>query len=192
MNIALPILLLIFGGLSFWILAESTVRWYIKTACISIFCLFTVIFWTSIHTFLGWPADEADIPEKILIHWVVIKEPNKLSGYEGDIYILLESIEEIKANKIAKFFGYSKEKGQPRLFGVEYSRKLHEQMEKVKEKTKNGQQVTGKLEKGEEGSKIKGEKKGKADKKGEGSESQEQGWEFHELRPSDIQGKPNE
>ena len=92
MNIALPILLLVFGGLSFWILTESTVKWYIKTACISIFCLFTVIFWSTIHSFLGWPANEQDMPEKILIHWVIIKEPNKLTEFDGAIYILLESI----------------------------------------------------------------------------------------------------
>ena len=32
MNIALPILLLVFGGLSFWILTESKVKWYVKTS----------------------------------------------------------------------------------------------------------------------------------------------------------------
>ena len=68
MNIALPILLLVFGGLSFWILTESKVKWYIKTSCISVFCIFTVIFWTSIHTFLGWPASQKEMPEKALLH----------------------------------------------------------------------------------------------------------------------------
>ena len=90
MNIALPILLLVFGGLSFWILTESNVKWYIKTACIATFCAFTIIFWTTIDTFLGWPANQDDMPEKILIHWVIVKEPNKIDGFEGSIFILLE------------------------------------------------------------------------------------------------------
>ena len=64
MNISLPILLLIFGSLSFWLMTESSLKWYIKTACISTFCIFTVIFWSTINSFLGWPADENDVPEE--------------------------------------------------------------------------------------------------------------------------------
>jgi hypothetical protein len=91
MNIALPILLLVFGALSFWVLNESSLKWYFKTACISVFCIFTIIFWSSIHSFLGWPALEGDMPKKVLIHWVIIKEPNKFTKYDGRIYVLLDS-----------------------------------------------------------------------------------------------------
>ena len=94
MNIALPILLLILGALTLWTLTESSLKWYLKAVCISAFCIFTIIFWSSIHSFLGWPASEDDIPEKMLIHWVVIKEPNKFTKFDGAIYILLESAEE--------------------------------------------------------------------------------------------------
>ena len=192
MNIALPILLLLFGGLSFWIHTESTVKWYIITACISIFCLFTVLFWTTIHTFLGWPADENDMPEKILIHWVVIKEPNKLREFDGAIYITLETAEEMKANKIVKFFGYGSDRIEPRLFKLKYNKQLHEPLQGVKSKLKTGQPVMGKLtKKGQQGNLKKGGK-GKNDKKGGGSESQQQDWQFHELLPSEIHQKPNE
>ena len=118
MNIALPILLLAFGGLTFWVLNESALKWYIKTACISVFCIFTIIFWTSIHTFLGWPALESDVPEKVLIHWVIIKEPNKYTKYDGRIFVLLESVGEPKSNFLARFFGYRKERVEPRLHGI--------------------------------------------------------------------------
>ena len=191
MNIALPILLLIFGGLSFWVLTESTVKWYIKTACIAVFCLFTIVFWTTIHTFLGWPANENDMPEKVLIHWVIVKEPNKFKEFNGAIYITLETAEEIKGNKVAKFFGYGNDRIEPRLFKLKYSRELHEQLEKVKGRLKQGQPVAGKLTKeGENGKGKKGQGK-QGDKKGGGSESQEQDWQFHELRPSDIHQKPD-
>ena len=191
MNIALPILLLVFGGLSFWILNESKLKWYLKTACITTFCLFTIIFWTSIHTFLGWPADEEDMPNKILIHWVIVKEPNKFEEFDGGIFILLETMEKPKANRVARFFGYGKNKMEPRLFGLKYSRELHEQLEKVKGRLKQGQPVAGKLTKeGKNGKGKKGQGK-QGDKKGGGSESQEQDWQFHELRPSDIHQKPD-
>ena len=191
MNIALPILLLVFGGLTFWILNESKLKWYLKTACITTFCLFTIIFWTSIHTFLGWPADEEDVPNKILIHWVIVKEPNKFEEFDGGIFILLETMEKPKANRVARFFGYGKNKMEPRLFGLKYSRELHEQLEKVKGRLKQGQPVAGKLTKeGKNGKGKKGQGKQGA-KKGGGSESQEQDWQFHELRPSDIHQKPD-
>ena len=191
MNIALPILLLVFGGLTFWILNESKLKWYLKTACITTFCLFTIIFWTSIHTFLGWPADEEDVPNKILIHWVIVKEPNKFEEFDGGIFILLETMEKPKANRVARFFGYGKNKMEPRLFGLKYSRELHEQLEKVKGRLKQGQPVAGKLTKeGKNGKGKKGQGK-QGDKKGGGSESQEQDWQFHELRPSDIHQKPD-
>lgn len=191
MNIALPILLLVFGGLTFWILNESKLKWYLKTACITTFCLFTIIFWTSIHTFLGWPADEEDMPNKILIHWVIVKEPNKFEEFDGGIFILLETMEKPKANRVARFFGYGKNKMEPRLFELKYSRELHEQLEKVKGRLKQGQPVAGKLTKeGENGKGKKGQGK-QGDKKGGGSESQEQDWQFHELRPSDIHQKPD-
>ena len=67
-----------------------------------------------------------------MIHWVIVKEPNKFKEFEGAIYILLESVEGIKANEVSKFFGYESDKLEPRLFELEYSRELHEQLEKIK------------------------------------------------------------
>ncbi len=190
MNIALPILLLVFGGLSFWVLNESKLKWYFKTACITTFCIFTIVFWSSIHSFLGWPAMEEDMPEKVLIHWVIIKEPNKFTKYNGRIYVLLESAEEPESNFLARFFGYKKEKIEPRLHGLKYSRGLHESLKKgVMPKLKRGQPVMGKLTKdGKQGINKNGD--GKSSKKGGGSESQEQEWHFHELLPSEIHSKP--
>ena len=192
MNVALPILLLVFGGLTFWVLNESALKWYLKTACISVFCLFTVIFWSSIASFLGWPALSNDMPEKGLIHWVVIKEPNKITKSEGGIYILMENAGEPESNFLARFFGYSREENEPRLYGLNYDRELHEQLEKkVMGKLRGGQPVLGKLTK-LEGAKGKkgGDGKKESKQKGDGSESQKQKWEFHELLPSEIHEKP--
>ena len=128
MNIALPILLLVFGSLTFWLLTESKLRWYFKTACSSVFCIFTIIFWSSIHSFLGWPANEDDMPEKVLIHWVIIKVPNEPTDFEGAIYFLLESVEEEKES-LLKFFAYKSNNPEPRLYQLTYSRGLHEKIE---------------------------------------------------------------
>jgi hypothetical protein len=192
MNIALPILLLVFGGLTLWVLSESHLKWYLKAACISTFCVFTIIFWSSIHSFLGWPALERDVPEKVIIHWVVIKEPNKLTKFDGRIFFLLESVAQEDPSYISRFFGYRRSSMEPRLYGLKYSRELHEQIEKqIKPSLRKGKPVAGKLIK----SAKKGESEGKTSpngkgKKGGGSESQEQEWHFHELLPSEIHRKP--
>ena len=161
MNITYALLLLIFGGLSLWFLTESKIKWYIKTLCISTFCVFTIIFWSSIHTFLGWPARDADMPEKVRVHWVVIKEPDKLKELPGGIFFLVEG-------------------PNPHPNQLFYN------------PVKKGQPVFGKFEKptGKKGKKGNG--KEKSDKQGDGSESQEQDWEFHELRPSDFLHKPTD
>ena len=190
MNIALPILLLVFGGLTFWVLNESSLKWYFKTASISAFCVFTIIFWTSIHTFLGWPALEGDMPEKVLIHWIVIKEPNKVTESKGAIYVLLESAKGDESDFLARFFGYSRGGNEPRLYGLDYDRELHERLAKgVMPKLKSGQPVLGKLTK-VDGQKGKKKEDDNSEKKGGGSESQKQKWEFHELLPSEIHVKP--
>lgn len=189
MNIALPILLLVLGGLTFWVLNESSLKWYLKTACISVFCIFTIIFWSSIHSFLGWAANEDDMPEKVLIHWVIIKEPNKFTKFDGKIYILLESAEETETNSLVKFFGYNRDEIEPRLYGLKYSRGLHEQLEKsVMPSLKRGHPVIGKLNKEGVGKGKRGY--AKTDKEGDGSESQDQEWHFHKLLPSEIHRKP--
>ncbi len=190
MNIALPILLLIFGGLTFWLLTESSIKWYLKMACIVTFCLFTVVFWSTIHTFLGWPAIEKDIPETVLVHWVIVKEPDKSKSNKGRIYFLLESIE-TKRNFLLRLFGYKNFLTEPRLFGVPYSRELHEMVEnQMRAKLMKGLPLVGSLSNKGKGKGKNTEKGGEGSKEnGEGSESQSQEWQFHFLLPSEIQRK---
>tara|TARA_Y100000310_G_C20489432_1_gene718456 strand:+ start:90 stop:665 length:576 start_codon:yes stop_codon:yes gene_type:complete len=191
MNIALPLLLLIFGSLSFWLLTESSLRWYLKAACIATFCIFTIIFWSSIHSFLGWPANEDDMPEIVRVHWVVIKEPNKHTGYEGAIYFLVESVQD-ETSLMLKLFGYKKSHNEPRLFGLPYDRDMHENLvQNMIPKLKSGQSVVGKLTKEKAGN-LQRSNDNKTEDEGDGSESQEQEWHFHELQPSDFLEKPTD
>jgi len=191
MNTTLPILLLIFGGLSFWVLSDTKLKWYLKVFCISLFCLFTVVFWNATDSFLGWPANRYDMPEKSIIHWVVIKEPNKITGRKGGIYVLAESVRK-EDRSLIRMFDYKTKGLKPRLFEFPYSRKLHEQLEKgVMSKLRKGQPVHGNFKEKKNGNGPKGEGKLKG-KDGDGSESQEQEWEFHELPPSEMHRKIRE
>ena len=191
MSVALPILLLVFGSLTFWLLTESSVKWYFKSACIATFCIFTIVFWSTIHSYLGWPALKSDMPDKVLIHWVIVKEPNKVTKSKGAIYFLIESAEE-KKDSWLNVFTYKSDMPEPRLFALPYSRGLHEQIEKqMRQKLQQGQPVLGRLSKIKNSGKRMGKNSiAKDGKDGGGSESQEQDWEFHQLRPSDFLRKP--
>ena len=191
MSVALPILLLVFGSLTFWLLTESSVKWYFKSACIATFCIFTIVFWSTIHSYLGWPALKSDMPDKVLIHWVIVKEPNKVTKSKGAIYFLIESAEE-KKDSWLNVFTYKSDTPEPRLFALPYSRGLHEQIEKqMRQKLQQGQPVLGRLSKIKNSGKRMGKNSiAKDGKDGGGSESQEQDWEFHQLRPSDFLRKP--
>jgi|TARA_Y100000310_G_scaffold181872_1_gene181901 hypothetical protein len=133
------------------------------------------------------------MPEKVLIHWVIVKEPNKHTKFNGAIYFLIESAEKKKSSWL-HVFAYGKDRPEPRLFALPYSRGLHEQVQnQMKGRLRKGQPILGSLSKikGGEG-KSKNGAQNPSNKKGGGSESQEQNWEFHELRPSDFLNKPNE
>ena len=107
----------------------------------------------------------------------------------------------VKYNEASlKVFAYNVKESEPRLFVLPYSRKLHEQLAKGEErsviaKTQRGQVVRGTLTKGfgegqgNKGSKGFPQQKGGKDGKGGGSESQEQEWMFHDLKPSYFQEK---
>ena len=89
-------------------------------------------------------------------------------------------------------FGYHPN-NEPRQYKLPYSREMHEKLAAgTIPKLKKGQPVFGKFTKptGKKGKKGSGDKKSDTD--GGGSESQEQDWEFHELRPSDFLQKPTD
>ena len=183
MNITFSLLLLIAGALTLWLLTESKIKWYIKMGCISLFCLMSVVHWASLTTFLGHPAHGEDMAEKVLIHWVIIHEPAKLTGDPGAIYALVES-PPVDQSWIKKVFGYKTVHTQPRLFGLPYDREMHEQLAKnVIPSLKKGQAVYGSFKQKAGNSKNSNDNK---NKKSHGGQSQEQEWEFHLLRPSDF------
>lgn len=199
MTITLVLMLLIFGAIAFWLLVESSLSWIAKIVSISLFCLFTVMFYFSIPSFLGWSALDKDIPEKVSIHWIVIKEPMPMANDKGRIYFLLEGFRSKYENKLLNMFGYKARKDEPRLFSIPYSRPLHEELQKeVVPRLKDGQIVDGKIVKNKgkgngKGGKGKGNGSGKGNadgvNKGGGSESQEQEFHFYNLPPGEIQKK---
>jgi hypothetical protein len=101
----------------------------------------------------------------------------------------LESAADSEDGSFLDFFGYQSKALEPRLYGLPYSRKLHEQLEKeVMPKLKGGQIAKGRLKAVKS---IQGNKQEGDSKKSHGGESQKQEWQFHELLPSELHRKPS-
>ena len=103
---------------------------------------------------------------------------------------MIESAED-DSSPVLKFFGYKQDGIEPRLHEMDYTRELHEQLQKLQDKLSNGQPVLGTLQP-KEGAKGKKGDDEEGDEEGDGSESQKTQWEFHELRPSDFLSKPTD
>lgn len=185
--------LLFLGGIIFWLLVESKVHTLFKILMTSIFCVFTIGFFSGLSSFLGWAANDKNLPEIVTIVAANIKEPNKNLGQKGAIYLTLDSVKSKYDNQFFKMLKYESDKNEPRMFRLPYSRQLHEQLQKnVIPKLQKGQKVTGKLSKkgGGKNGKGKGQPEGKeSDQKGGGSESLEQEYQFYNLTPGEIQKK---
>lgn len=185
MVITIPLLLLCFFVLGFWLVSDSKVKFLWKALSISTFCIFCVIFWMTFDTIMGWSAKGNLMPEIVSIRHVVIKESNKFT--KGAIHILIEYPPTKFDNLILNVFGYKNEHSEPRIFKLPYSRKLHEQLQSdVIPQLQRGQIVRGKF------TGIKGEK-GFPDSlksnKDLGGESQQQEIKFYNLQPSYFQDK---
>ncbi|MBM3417336.1 MAG: hypothetical protein FJY17_00260 [Bacteroidetes bacterium] len=201
MILALPILLLCLFILSFWMLADSKVKWQIKSLLIVGFCFFTIVLSQVIPTYLGWGASDKYLPKVLSIRSVIIKEPDISIKDNGAIYFLIEQPTIDYHEPTLKIFAHNVKTTEPRLFSLPYSRELHEELAKdgersVIRRTQRGQIVRGTLVKGgfgndgKNGTQNKGVGDGKGNSsKGSGSESQNQKWTFYDLKPSYFQEK---
>lgn len=184
--------LLFVGGIIFWLLVDSKVSVLFKILMTTLFCVFTVGVFSGLGSFLGWAAADSNLPEKVTIVAVNIKEPNVNLANKGAIYLTLDSIRSNYDNQFFRMLKYESDKNEPRMFRLPYSRQLHEQLAKnVIPKLQKGQSVTGKLTKGKggKGKPGKGPPGDKKDGKSGGSESLEQEYQFYNLTPGEIQEK---
>lgn len=155
---------------------------------ITTFFLFCTLLGLSLSSFMGWSANDNNIPKIVSIRHVVIKEPNKLLGLEGAIHLLIEHPPTKYDAWWLQLFAYKTSKSEPRLFRLPYNRELHKVLqESVIPQLMRGQIVTGELVKGEGkgggqfgfgkgGKGGKGKGKGKGQGQGDGQGEGENGY----------------
>jgi hypothetical protein len=106
-------------------------HWGIKAGAIVITIGFFGVSYVSIGELIGWPS-EARMPERFQLHWATVREPDKLNGLPGSIFLWLEALDE-----------NSMPAGTPRAFRVPYSRALADRIGRAKERIEQGADQAG-------------------------------------------------
>ena len=138
----------------------STWSWKIKAGLIIIVSAFYIISYFSFPPLLGWPT-KAELPKQFKLIAAHVKEPDKVSGEEGEIYLWIKEL--------------TSKKTKPRAYRVPFTAELHEKVEAATMKLGDNMQQLGEV--------ITVEKKSsnQLDKKREGRPSAD--IEFYDLPP---------
>ena len=125
-----PLLFLILAVMCCWILIGIKGWWQAKFWLINFACIFFIILYFSVASFMGWPTSEG-LPSKMRLMSFVPNEPECL-------YVLSES--EDRESGISYFFGY-KSPDNLRLYKLPYSKQMHMDLEKAMERVNSGNYV---------------------------------------------------
>ena len=177
------------ASLVLWFIIGSKGHWLSKAAIILLSLYFCMSVGLSVGEFMGWPTDEK-MPDKFLVHWVVVDEPDPKLGDEGSIYIWIQPLEKSEDKRgswndyLLSFYDGD---SQPRSYRLPYSRELHERAQEALGMIMRGEGVGGTGEgKGKMGA-AKGNSKKQG--KGGGSLTRNGGVMFHKLPPPQLPDK---
>jgi len=201
--IGIPLTFIILSALGLWFVILGRGYLWVKFGFITLVLYFSLALWNSLGSLSGW-ATNNELPPKFVLHWALVSEPSKSNPKEvGGIFFWATELNEDhvpKKEEINYFlqpFVAKKADSEPRVYRLPYSEKLHQQLQSVMQKIKQGKTVVGRGKSpgdaGEEGEGKdgKGDGKGKGfggeggDKKGgrKGSMSQDQEFIFYDLPP---------
>jgi hypothetical protein len=198
MSVDIGLGFVIVAVLILWFVIGSKGHWISKAIVIFASLYFCLSVGFSIKDYMGWPTSE-DLPEKFLVHWLIIEEPDKRTGNKGSIYAWLKPLS--KTEKSYDTWGdyllsFYDGESRPRAYRLDYSRDLHEKAQRAIELLMGGARVGG-LNAGKEGE-GKGKGKGKAKGQGKGGGAANEGGGsltrnggimFHQLPPPRLPDK---
>lgn len=197
-SIGIPVSFVLLSAIGLWILIYGKGYWWIKSIFIFLTITFSITLWASLSELSGWPTD-VSAPEKVIVHWVLVKEPSKLnSNDKGFVYLWATEIDsenkakKTKINKWTSPFVAKKHSIEPRIYRLPYSENLHKKAVQAMKMIRAGKNVVAEgMKLGSEEKELSfGKKEGKNKGKGkQGSLSQEQDFMFYELPSFKIQDK---
>ena len=123
--VTLALAYLMVVGLLLLVLIHSPVRWWLKLVLIMVvtgFGWFSYLGWKHSQ---GWPA-LVEVPDKFLLHFAVIEEPDDDLGTEGAIFLWLTDLYQ---NRLA---------AEPRAYRLPYDQPMHAKVESAMRRAKAG------------------------------------------------------
>ena len=207
--IGIPLAFAILVAVILWFIIAGKGHWLLKMLFVSVALYFSIAMWHSLGDLVGWPSNNP-LPDKFLVHWLVVKEGIPGGKDPGAIFLWATELDKNDRPKVDKQNPYlisfiaKKTAVEPRSYRMPYTREMHQQANGVLKLLKAGKQVVGEGE-GEgsgmgegdgKGGKGKGGKSGKGKgKKGMfdglfgGSFSHSPFPIFHELPPPKLPAK---
>lgn len=137
-TLAIPLAFVLLAGLMCWHIATVKGKWWIKLAFIITVPSFGIVVWRAVSSYQGWPA-EVEVPQKGLLLWVDVIEPDTPGHEDGAIHIWL--IDMTGPSESGPLLGHGRPRGIPRAYRLAYDRKLHEMLEAAKGRIMQGQPV---------------------------------------------------
>jgi len=163
-----------------WFIIGSKGKWWLKALVMVMSLHLSLSISSSLPDFAGWPST-APVPDEVLVHWMVVEEPNKRTKKEGSIYLWATNLsEEIQPQKEGwhkyLFSLVTSDPSQPRVHRLPYSTEDHEKAEDIIGRIKNGESIVGTRNGNGEGSEGDGQGEGEGDGSGqEGGDGSQEG-----------------
>lgn len=126
-----PILFLILGVLCAWIVIGCKGYWAAKWWLINFVCIFCLILWFSVSSYLGWPSD-SEMPSEFRLMGFVSDEPKNL--------FILASRDVKEGVSLQKLFEY-RTQDKLRLYKAPYDKEFHKNLEAAMERVNKGSYV---------------------------------------------------
>lgn len=184
-TLAIPLAFLAISAILLWCVIDTKRHWFWKLILIIAVPMSCLLIWRSVESYRGWPTTEP-LPQKFVLLWNEVREPDPKTGSEGAIYVLAGNVET--------------EEDEPRLYKVEYSRKFHEQLESANKAARRGggpivfERNNQNQGSGDDSESGEGERQGEGQGQGQGNNSgagpDSQGeFKFYRLPPAKMPKK---
>jgi hypothetical protein len=148
-TIGIPLLVLLMGVAILWMVIGSRGWWWAKAVLITLTVYASLVLWHNLETLQGF-ATSSPLPEKFEVHWVLAKEPNKITKDEGAILVWARSLTPNEDPDILVTKLHNKNSvDEPRSYKLPYTRLLHEQSQQIQGFIRKGGRFFGSMKPGE-------------------------------------------
>jgi hypothetical protein len=131
-QIGLTIAYVVLAALVLNLNLHSKWSWQIKVGCVIVVSGFYLASYYSVAALLGWPT-AAQLPQRFNLHAVQVREPDKISREDGEIYLWISGVEDDGGQT------------EPRAYRLPYSLPLHNQVDEAATKLRREMPQLGEL-----------------------------------------------